>query len=202
MILRKFLLLSFMLIMPSCLWALPLLYQEGTDYTVISKEPSKGNEVIEFFSYNCPHCFHFDPVISEYLAQKPDTVKFERISVGFGRPVWTMSAEAHLFIKALGREEALHPKIFQKIQTDNSPFMNKKDVKAFLLANGVSEEEFNKAQSAMPELMRASEMAAAKYKITSVPSIVVGGKYQVVNPGGLDSKRLSKLLAYLTKLKS
>ncbi|GAD00455.1 periplasmic thiol:disulfide interchange protein DsbA [Agarivorans albus MKT 106] len=37
-------------------------FKEGTHYDVIKQTATAKPEVIEFFSYYCPHCFKFEPV--------------------------------------------------------------------------------------------------------------------------------------------
>jgi len=59
---------------------------EGTDYRKIEppQPPTTPGkiEVIEFFSYMCPHCKEFYPLVSTWAAQLPKNVVFRRV------PVW------------------------------------------------------------------------------------------------------------------
>ena len=61
----------------------------GKDYTLItpaqpSDDPAKI-EVLEFFSYGCPHCSDFHPLISAWSAKLPTDVVFKRVPITFGR---------------------------------------------------------------------------------------------------------------------
>jgi len=60
---------------------------EGKEYLKV-KQPiamqSTGKiEVVEFFWYGCPHCYHFEPVLEPWVAKLPADVHFRRIPVGF-----------------------------------------------------------------------------------------------------------------------
>src|SRR5256885_2114922 len=56
---------------------------EGTDYRKVEpRQPtdSPGKiEVIEFFSYACPHCNEFYPLVSIWQAKLPKNVVFRRV---------------------------------------------------------------------------------------------------------------------------
>lgn len=62
-------------------------YAEGTHYKVLDNpgnvdEPGQV-EVREFFSYICPHCFSLEPVIEDWLEDKPEHVNYVRSPVTF-----------------------------------------------------------------------------------------------------------------------
>jgi len=202
MFFRKLSLLILTAGLSTSLWALPVPFEEGTDYDVISEQGSVSKEVLEFFSYNCPHCFSFDPTMENFLAQKPEDVRFRRVPVGFGRSTWERSADAFVLAKALGKGAALHSGIFNRVQTLNNPFKNEADVRAFFLANGVKEEEFDKALKSFTAttLSKTHESLLKKFTITSVPTVIVNGKYKVNISHELDSQRFIRLVDYLLKL--
>ncbi|RYZ96595.1 MAG: thiol:disulfide interchange protein DsbA/DsbL, partial [Moraxellaceae bacterium] len=53
-------------------------FVEGKDYTLLSEQvrpavDASKIEVTEVFSYTCPHCFHFEPLLDAWIEkQKPD----------------------------------------------------------------------------------------------------------------------------------
>ena len=61
------------------------LWQEGTHYVVIADKASEDKKITEFFSFWCPHCYRFEPLIAQIKQQKPDDVKFEKVHVNFMR---------------------------------------------------------------------------------------------------------------------
>lgn len=64
----------------------PAGFKAGKDYEVIStseiipkSSPKAQVRVVEFFSYACPACYHFESTLDKWLAKKPAYVKFERV---------------------------------------------------------------------------------------------------------------------------
>ena len=66
--------------------------EEGKNFSTVvpPQATSQRNkiEVVEFFSYGCPHCARFYPLLSAWLTQLPPDVLFRRVPVGFGRDAW------------------------------------------------------------------------------------------------------------------
>ena len=58
---------------------------EGKDYVRLKNpqptETGKKIEVIEFFSYGCPHCNDLEPILDAWLAKLPPDVQFRRVPV-------------------------------------------------------------------------------------------------------------------------
>src|SRR5256714_1292063 len=79
---------------------------EGTDYRKVKpRQPtdSPGKiEVIECFSYPCPHCNEFYPLASIWQATLPKNVVFPRVPVGFNRAAWINLARAYYALQASG----------------------------------------------------------------------------------------------------
>src|SRR5262245_59633626 len=62
--------------------------REGIDYVRVSPpqpQSRPGIEVIEFFSYACPHCNEVEPLVSKWRSTLPKDVTFQRVPVSFGR---------------------------------------------------------------------------------------------------------------------
>ena len=59
-----------------------LAYEEGTHYVALqipikTRDPAKV-EVAEYFSYGCPHCYQFEPMINAWKSSLPADVEFGR----------------------------------------------------------------------------------------------------------------------------
>lgn len=50
-------------------------FKEGEHYKVLDLEASKKPLVTEFFSFYCPHCNSFEPVIQQLKKQLPEGTK-------------------------------------------------------------------------------------------------------------------------------
>ena len=67
-----------------CLWvpftqAAPQ-FKENVNYEVIQPVVSAQPEVMEYFSFFCPHCYQFEPVMEELKKQLPQGVAFPNSS--------------------------------------------------------------------------------------------------------------------------
>src|SRR5215204_2858537 len=89
--------------------------QEGKQYTRLKNpvpvESGKKIEVIEFFSYGCPHCADFEHVLQPWLKKLPDDVQFRRVPVMF-QEKWIALAKAYYTLDALGEESRLSGEVF------------------------------------------------------------------------------------------
>ncbi len=166
------------------LFALATDFVAGKDYQVIQHaqpEVNKGKiQVIEFFNPGCPWCFHLEAPLAKWLATKPKDVEFKRIPVAFSNS-WTLLAKAYYTAESLGVANKIILPLFEAIHQQHQQFNSKADLEKFFVAHGVSKQDFNSAFNFTPgidaQLNRGSEMLR-KFKIMSVPTIVVAEKYK------------------------
>ncbi len=78
----------------------------GRDYVNIEPPQPTDNpakiEVVEFFSYGCPHCNDFHPLISKWASKLPADVSFRRVPVSFGRAQWANIGKLYYAAEAIG----------------------------------------------------------------------------------------------------
>jgi thiol:disulfide interchange protein DsbA len=137
-------------------------------------------EVVEVFSYACPHCFTFLPYMEKYAQSKPDYVAVRHMPAVF-RSSWIAPARAFYTAQVLGIEKQIHRGIFEAIHVDKQPMDTREDVTKFFETHGVSKTDFDKAYDsfAVETLMRKTQVMQKRYGIRGTPSIVVNGKYRV-----------------------
>lgn len=61
-------------------------YEDGKQYTTLEKPVAGAPQVLEFFSFFCPHCYQFEEVlhISDNVKKKlPEGVKMTKYHVNF-----------------------------------------------------------------------------------------------------------------------
>jgi thiol:disulfide interchange protein DsbA len=98
--------------------------QEGKQFVRL-KNPvpvETGNkiEVIEFFSYGCPHCADLEPILEDWMKRLPPDVQFRRVPVLF-QPKWVTLAKVYYTLEALGVEPKMTSAIDgTQISTRNS----------------------------------------------------------------------------------
>src|ERR1700735_4387531 len=95
----------------------------GHDYTVldvVQRHENNGKlDVVEFFSWGCPHCYEFYPKLARWLATLPKDTNFKRIPVSLGHPEWEALARAYYALQATGDVNRLDAEIFQDIHTNH-----------------------------------------------------------------------------------
>jgi len=167
-----------------CMLAAPVYAQvENQDYkTLHPAQPLPATakvEVIEFFSYACPHCYAMQPHIEKWAAELPKDVTFTRVPVSFGRREWGQLSRAHYALEATGDLARLEDALFEGIHKDHRPLFDEDNLAAWAGEHGVDAGKFRAAfesPGVSAQTMRAEQLSRL-YTINSVPSVVVDGKY-------------------------
>jgi len=156
-------------------------YAEGKEYLRLRNpmpvETGKNIEVIEFFSYGCPHCAEFEPFLQTWAKAKPADVTLRRIPVMF-QPRWENLARAYYVLDAMG-EDKLTPDMFSAIHGKGAPLWNEKDFFDWAASKGLDRkkvEELWGSFAVVGKVNRAKQLAQG-YGIQSVPTVIVDGKY-------------------------
>ena len=161
-------------------------YLEGTHYTEIetpvnTKVSAEQVELVEVFSYACPHCQRFEPHINEWLANtKPDNVVFRRVPASFN-PTYQTFAQAYVTADVLGVAEETHGPMFSAIHEEKRRFRNTEDLLDFYNEFGVDKEQFKSTAESFAVVTRLSQEAndIGRYGIRGTPSLIINGKYLV-----------------------
>ena len=94
---------------------------EGKDYARLKNpqpvETGKKIEVIEFFSYGCPHCSDLEPILHAWVEKLPSDVQFRRVPVVFQQR-WEVLAKIYYTLDAMGAEMRLSPEVFKAIHAN------------------------------------------------------------------------------------
>ncbi len=158
-------------------------FRLGVNYTRLSPtQPTSSSpdqvEVAEVFWYGCPHCFAFDPLLRAWQAKKPEYVNFVRIPA-----VWNdlLKLHARMFYaaQALGKQDEMHAAMFSEIHEKGDPLDSVDKIRDLFGRFGVDAAAFDKTWDSFAvhaSLQRADELNR-RYRISSVPTIVVNGKY-------------------------
>ena len=155
---------------------------EGKDYLRVdpAQPPHDAGkvEVIEFFSYACPHCSSFEPLLSAWSKQLPADVVLRRVPVTF-----LMNADnfqrTYYALETIGAVDTLQPKIFRAIHIDRVRLEKPEDIAEFVGKNGGDATKFMAAfkSFSVATSMNRGKKAMADFKIESVPMLVVNGRY-------------------------
>lgn len=174
--------------------ALPTLAQaqggpiEGRQYVRLTQpvptgaEPGKI-EVIEFFSYACPHCNAFEPTVSAWSKKLPADVAFHRVPVPFLMNFENLM-RTYYSLETLGQVDAMNPKVFAAIHVERNYLEKPADIAALMAKNGIDAARFTSvfnSFSVATSVTRAKKLMAA-YRIDGVPTLTVQGRY-ATSPG-------------------
>lgn len=160
-------------------------YQEGLHYFKIDQasaaSPDGKIELIEAFSYMCPHCNTFEPYITKWLERKPENVKFKRVPVIFGRRSWELYARAYVTAEMIGIAEEAHAPLMDALWKDKKIMRNIEEIAEFYADFGVAPEEFvgTSRSFAVDARMRKDQRMTQDYGVNGTPSLIVNGKYLI-----------------------
>jgi thiol:disulfide interchange protein DsbA len=156
---------------------------EGKNYDRLKNpQPTEsGNkiEVVEFFSYGCPHCAELEPILDGWLAKLPPDVAFHRVPVVF-QARWEPLGKIYYTLDALGVEGKLSPEVFRAIHQQGIPLW---DTKAFLdwaASKGLDRKKVEDVfgSFAINSKMNRARQLAQQFDVQSVPTVVVDGKFR------------------------
>lgn len=170
---------------------------EGKQYTEVRKVPSAQKEVLEFFSFYCPHCYDFElgyKIPSKIKEGLPEGAVLKQYHVDFlGRESENLT-RAWALAMALGVEEQVKTPLFENAQKNAIKSMD--DIRAIFLANGVTAEQFDSGINsfAVNGLVAKQQRAADEFNVRGVPSFFVNEQYQVNAEGFSDVETIAEFV--------
>lgn len=169
----------------------------GKEYIEVRQAPSAQKEVVEFFSFYCPHCFDFElsyKIPSKIKEALPEGAKLVQYHVNFlGRQSEDLT-RAWALAMALGVEDKVKTPLFEGAQKD--AFKSMKDIRAVFLANGVTAEQFDGGINsfAVNGLVNKQNQATESFNVRGVPVFFVNDQYQINSEGFSDVKSTEEFI--------
>jgi thiol:disulfide interchange protein DsbA len=178
MIRYLFIALSFL-----CLLA-PAGAQQRPSYVEINPPIATDNqgkiEIVEFFWYECPHCYSLEPMLESWVKKLPKDTEFKRVPAMFNER-WAIGARVYYTLEAIGELERLHKALFDAIHKQSLRITNEQQLNDWLQRQNVDLAKFSAAFKSFgveSRLKRAAELGQAA-KIDGVPALMVNGRYLV-----------------------
>lgn len=160
---------------------------EGRDYALVPAQTpvipgGKKTEVIEFFSYGCPHCAAMHPHISKWAETLPPNVEFVRVPVAFGRPQWGALSRAYYTLQNLGELKRLDGLVFESIHSNREPIFNEASLTGWAIKQGIDGDKFRTEFNSdrVTQAVLKAETMTRDMQIDSIPKVVVARRYKVV----------------------
>jgi protein dithiol oxidoreductase (disulfide-forming) len=138
----------------------------------------KKIEVIEFFSYACPHCAEFDPALEAWLKHKPKDVDFKEMPMVF-RENWKPTAKLYYTLEAMGVVDKYQEAVYNAIHKNGKDLTTDQGVKQWAKDAGIDSAKFDQVYDSFgidAKLQRSMAMARA-YGVQFTPSMAINGKY-------------------------
>ena len=162
--------------------ASPAAPQNGVEYVTLpeAQNTDAGGkvEVIEFFSYSCPHCFGLDPLLAAWVKKNADKVVFKRVHVALNQGDVSLQ-RMYVTTEAMGIAEQTHPKIFSTIHQQRHRIDTDEAVFDWVAQNDIARDSFINAYRSFgiqARLNRSQSMVGA-YRVEQWPLVAVGGRY-------------------------
>jgi len=154
---------------------------EGRQYSRINPVPvetGKKIEVIEFFSYGCPHCAEFEPFLMDWVKAQPADVSFRRVPVMF-QPRWVELAKVYFTLETMGEESRLTPEVFSALHGKGMALWDPAKFYDWAATKGLDRkkvEDIYNSFSMSGRVNRAKQLAQS-YGVQEVPIIIIDGKF-------------------------
>lgn len=179
-------------------------WEAGTNYFLIDppQPTATGNkvEVLEIFSYACPHCAHFQPEAERLRAALPAYASFRYMPAVFNAS-WEPFARAFYAAESLGVLDQTHQALFDELHQNHVPLRTLDDLATFYAQHGVDRAKFLSAANSFEvesKLSRARDIVKND-GIDGTPSIVVNGKYRVTGASAGGFPQVIELVGWLVK---
>ena len=199
-------------------------WTEGVNYFLIdpphaTSMPAGKIEVTEVFSYACPACNRFYPVVDRLRAALPANAELDFVAAAFRADEdWPMFQLAYLTAQTLGVADQTHDAMFDAVwqggdlavidpatRNIKSRLPTIEDAAKFYKAKaGVPIDKFlATAKSFSVDVkVRAAESLIQAYRVDRTPTIVVNGKYRLHTESAGGNDELVELVKWLVAKES
>lgn len=199
-------------------------WEAGKHYAVLD-QPQRTNvapgkvEVMEVFSYGCPHCDRFQTTMTKLKSSLPANVQFVFLPAAWNTSEgWPLFQRAYLTAQSMGVAERGHSEMFNavwhsgelavvdlKTQELKRSLPTIDDVaKLYQRVAGVKPAEFVSTSKSfgVDMKMRAADAQIMAMKVDGTPTLIVNGKYKVLNESVKSNDELVDLVKVLVAKES
>ncbi len=179
-------------------------FEEGTHYKVLDLPPSSKPNVVEYFSFYCPHCNQFEPIISQLKEKLPEGVKLQKNHVSFmGGNMGQSMSKAYATMVALKVESQMIPVMFNRIHNLRQPPKDDQELRQIFTDEGIDGDKFDAAFNgfAVDSMVRRFDKQFQESGLTGVPSVVVNNHYLVQAQGIKTLDEYFELVNFLVEKK-
>jgi thiol:disulfide interchange protein DsbA len=162
---------------------------EGVQYVRLQQPAAVAGggkiDLIEFFSYACPHCNAFEPTLEPWVKKLPADVAFRRVPVPFLANHENFQ-RLYFSLEALGAVDAMHAKVFHAVHVEHQYLDKPADIYALMAKNGIDSAKFQSVFTSFGVQAKAGQATqlVQAYRVDGVPAFGVQGRYFASGGGG------------------
>lgn len=176
--------------------------EAGNHYQIIKNPVSIAphkKSVVEVFYYGCPHCYHLEPSLHDWLKTKPKDVYFEQMPAVLNNPNWVFMARVFYTAKELGIINQFHEAYFTAVQRDKKRIFDIPSLAKFCEPMGIKANDYENMFKSfrVDQLVQKARIKTEQYGINGVPAVIVNGKYLTDVPMAQGKQNLWKLVNHL-----
>ena len=157
--------------------------QANSGYATLKQPASvlapKGQiEVVQFFSYGCPHCKNFDPVFEAWRKTAAKDVSVRLVHVGFNKNFEPLQ-RIYYALESLGQAQALNGKVFKAFQDEKKRLDQPEVLFPWVAEQGVDRAKFEAAYQSfsVATQVRLAIQLQDQYQVEGTPAVGIAGRY-------------------------
>ena len=161
-----------------------LMYQPGVHYQRIRParplDPAaRRMQVIEVFSYACPHCYEFQSYAERLRKSLPADAEFVRLPAVFW-PQWEPYARAYFAAQHFGVADKANRALFDALWARHEPLRSLQQLAGFYARYGIAPAKFLEVarSAAVTAQMQHAIRLEQAWGVTGTPAIVVDGAWR------------------------
>lgn len=149
------------------------------DPPVPTTAPAGKIEVLEFFWYGCPHCYHLEAELNAWVSKQKDNIEFHQVPAPLN-PQWTDHSYFFYAAEVLGVLDKLHEPLFEAIHKEHRKIFDKQSLIDFAAAQGVDKKAFTEAWDSFSVYVKVQQARklTKQFQLSGVPTVVINGKYK------------------------
>ncbi|WP_018982850.1 thiol:disulfide interchange protein DsbA/DsbL [Salinimonas chungwhensis] len=184
-------------------------WEEGKHYRVLDEPATDEPEILEFFSFWCPHCYNFEPLVKDIKSKVSDNTDFKKIHVNFmgfaDKSVQDDATRAMMIGRAVKQPDEMNAAIFDYIHKQRASVTGIKDLRNIFVVNGVDNAEFDKLANSfgVNNMMKRNNKELENYReyVRGVPNFIVNGRYQAQFTSDMSEDDIVDLIVWLSEQK-
>ena len=148
---------------------------------ISNQKQTESDKIIihEFFWYGCPHCYNLEPTMDRIEANLDKDTILVKVPVAL-RDTWETHAKAYYALQQMKLDDNLHEKIFTEIHINSNRLDTKEKLEQFIKEEGYNSKKFAELFDSFGTDLRVQKgmRLANQYQITSVPTLIINGKFK------------------------